>query len=65
LLNLSSLAIQGAETTVVMGLEGAHAEFVGEGKDLLIVGFGLLDLGRVAMPRCPFRKSYASRFRSG
>src|SRR5215472_16540458 len=38
------LAIQGAETEVAVGLEGAHTEFVGQGEGLLVVGFGLRDI---------------------
>ena len=34
-----------------MGLERAHAEFLGQGEGLLIVGLGLLDIRRLA-PRC-------------
>jgi hypothetical protein len=49
LLLLALLEIQGAEATVAVGLERAHAEFVGQGEGLLVVGFGLRDIGGVGV----------------
>jgi hypothetical protein len=34
---------------VAVGHERAHAEFIGEGQGLLVMGFGLLGLGRVGV----------------
>src|SRR5215468_4597330 len=39
---LTGRGVQCAETTVAVGLEGAHTEFLGQGERLLVVGFGLL-----------------------
>ena len=36
---------------MAVGLERAHAEFVGQGEGLLVVGFGLLDLRGIAPRR--------------
>ena len=36
---------------MAVGLERAHAEFLGQGQGLAVVGFGLLDLGRIALRR--------------
>src|SRR5262249_24061596 len=44
-LPLASHGVQGTEATVAVGLERAHAELIGQGQGLLIVGFGLRDLG--------------------
>ena len=49
LLPLAGLRIQGAEATVAVRLEWAHTEFVGQGQGLLVVGFGLRDIGRVGV----------------
>ncbi len=46
-----SLGIQGAEAAVAVGLERAHAEFLGQGEGLAVVGFGLLDLRGLALRR--------------
>ena len=58
----SSLGIQRAEAKVAVGLERAHAEFVGQGEGLTVVGFSRLDLWGLAMvamsPRR--RRAYAS-----
>ena len=42
------LAVQRAETVVTVRLQRAHAEFLGQGKGVPIVGLGLLDLRRLA-----------------
>jgi hypothetical protein len=42
LLPLAGLGIQRAEAAVAVGLEWAHAQLIGEGQRLLVVGFGLL-----------------------
>ena len=39
--------IQHAETPVAMGLERAHAEFLGQGEGLAVGGLGLCSLGRL------------------
>jgi hypothetical protein len=44
LLLLADRGIQRAETSVTVGLEWAHAEFLGQGQGLAVVGLGLLDL---------------------
>ena len=41
-----SLGIQPAQSVVAVGHERAHAEFLGQGQGLLVVGFGLRDIGR-------------------
>ena len=51
LLPLADLGIQRAEAAVAVGLERAHAEFLGQGEGLAVVGFGLLDLRRLAPRR--------------
>src|SRR5262245_4561205 len=43
-LHPSSLAIQGAEAPVAMGLKRAHAERLGQGEGLAVVGCSGLDL---------------------
>ena len=42
--SLIYLGIQGAQAEVAVGLERAHAEFVGQGQGLAVVGFGQLVL---------------------
>jgi|SwirhirootsSR2_FD_contig_81_2069648_length_1772_multi_3_in_0_out_0_3 hypothetical protein len=49
LLPSSCRRIPGAEATVAVGLEQAHAEFLGQG--LLVVGFGLGDIWGMALSR--------------
>ena len=49
LLPLSCLDIQDAEATVAVGQEWAHAELVGQGEGLAVVGFGLLGLRGITM----------------
>ena len=49
MLCLSGLAVQGAKATVTMCLEGAHAEFIGQGKGLLVVGCGFGEFWRIAV----------------
>jgi hypothetical protein len=44
LLPPTELRIQRAKASVAMGLEGTHAEFVGQGEGLLVGGFGLYDI---------------------
>ena len=43
---LPGRSIQGAQAEVTVGLERAHAELLGEGKGLLVVGCGLGGLWR-------------------
>ena len=40
-LSLADLGVQGAEAAVAVGLERAHAQFLGQGEGLAVVGFGL------------------------
>ena len=49
LLSSSHPTIQDAETAVAVGLEWAHAEFVGEGEGLLVGGFGRRALRRITL----------------
>ena len=49
LLPLADLGIQRAEAEVAVGLERAHAEFLGQGEGLPVVMFGRLDLRGVLM----------------
>ena len=51
----SHLAIQHAEPTVAVGCKGTHAQFLGQGERLLVVGFGLLGLRRLSL-RCNLAK---------
>ena len=51
LLLLADRGIQRAKAAVAVGLERAHAEFLGQGEGLLVVGFGLLALRRLALRR--------------
>jgi hypothetical protein len=46
---LTDLGIQGAEATVAVGLQRAHAEFLSQSQGLLVVGFGLRNIGRIGM----------------
>ena len=46
-----SLGIQRAEAAVAVGLERAHAQFLGQGEGLAVVGFGLLALRGLAPRR--------------
>jgi hypothetical protein len=41
--------VQPAQPEVAVGHERAHAEFFGQGQGLLVVGFGLRDIGRVGV----------------
>ena len=34
---------------MTVGLEGAHAELLGQGQGLLVVGFGLFGIGRIGV----------------
>jgi hypothetical protein len=49
LLSLASHGVQGAEATVAVGLEGTHAERLGESKGLPVVGFGLFGSGGIGV----------------
>ena len=51
LLLLADRGIQRAEAAVAMGLERAHAEFLGQGEGLAVVGFGQFDYLRLALRR--------------
>jgi len=51
LLTTASLAVQPAQPVVAMGHERAHAEFLGQGQCLLVVGFGLRGVGRVSVAK--------------
>src|SRR5262245_1633755 len=51
LLLLLGLGIQRAQAMVAVGLEGAHSEFLSQGKGLLVMDFSLLDLWRLALCR--------------
>src|SRR5262249_33509123 len=51
LLLLACPSIQRAKATVAVGLEWAHAQFFGQGEGCTVVGFGLLDLRRIAPRR--------------
>ena len=46
---LAGGGVQGAEAQVAVGLQRAHAEFVGQGQGLLVVGFGLCNVGGVGV----------------
>ena len=41
--------IQRAQPVVAVGLERAHAEFLGQGQGLLVVGFGLCGIGGIGV----------------
>ena len=49
LLHPARSAIQTAEAMMTVGLERAHAEFVGQGEGLAVVDFGLLDVWEIAV----------------
>ena len=49
LLPPADLGIERAEAAVAVGLERAHAQFLGQGQGLLVVGFGLRDIGGVGV----------------
>ena len=49
LLPLSRLGVQASQTPVTVGLQRAHAEFVGQGKGLVVAGVGLFDLRGITM----------------
>jgi hypothetical protein len=51
LLPLSYLDVQRAETEVAVRLEWTHAEILGQGEGLAVVGFGLFNLWRLASRR--------------
>ena len=44
---MSNSSVEGAELTVAVGHEGAHAERLGQHSGLVVVGFRLLDLAAV------------------
>ena len=41
-------AVQDAETAMTVRLQWTHAEILGEGEGVLIAGFSLVDIGRIA-----------------
>ena len=45
----ADLGIQVPRPQVAVGLERAHAEFLGQGEGLLVVGFGLLGIGGIGV----------------
>ena len=49
LLPLAGRGVQRAKAQVAVGLERAHAEFLGQGQGLLVVGFGLCGIGRIGV----------------
>ena len=49
LLPTAGLAVQPAQPVVAVGHERAHAEFLGQGQGLLVVGFGLRGIGGVGV----------------
>jgi hypothetical protein len=49
MLLLADRGIQSAEAPVAVGLERAHAEFVGQGEGLEVVGLGLLSIGGISV----------------
>ena len=49
LLTTAGLAVQPAQPVVAVGHERAHAEFLGQGQGLLVVGFGLRDIGGIGV----------------
>ena len=48
---LAGRGVQRAEAKVAVGLQRAHAEFLGQGEGLAVVGFGLFDLWGLAPRR--------------
>jgi hypothetical protein len=55
-----SLAVEFTKAVVAVGLEGAHAEFLGQGEGLAVVSFGFCSLHGLALcrnvaeaPQCP------------
>ena len=46
---LAGLVVQTAQPTVAVGLERAHAQFLGQGEGLAVVGYGWLALRGIAM----------------
>ena len=46
---LTRLGVQHAEAEVAVGHKRAHAEFIGQGLGLAVVGFGLVDLRGITM----------------
>ena len=51
LLRLVDLGVQHTKAEVAMGLERAHAELIGQGQGLAVVGFGQPALRRLAPRR--------------
>ena len=45
----AGLAVQPAQPEVAVGHERAHAQFLGQGQGLLVVGFGLRDIGGIGV----------------
>ena len=45
----AGLAVQPAQSVVAVGHEWTHAEFVGQGQGLLVVGFGLRGIGGIGV----------------
>ena len=48
LLSLAGPGVEGAETEVAVRLQRAHAEFLGQGEGLVVVGGGLVDVWGLA-----------------
>ena len=59
--SLAYLGIQRAEAEVAVGLERAHAEFLGQGKGLAVVGLCLFDLWGIAPRRNVAEKAQGIR----
>ena len=51
LLPLAGLGVVGAETEMGVGLERVHAELLSQGERLAAMGYGLFDMGRLALRR--------------
>ena len=48
-LTTTGLAVQPAQPVVAVGYERAHAECLCQGQGLLVMGFGLRDIGRIGV----------------
>jgi hypothetical protein len=47
MLSTAGVAVQPAESVLAVRLQRTHAEFLSQGQGLLVVGLGLLGIGRI------------------
>src|SRR5215831_17570092 len=64
LLPLTSRDVQGAEPPVAVGLERTHAQLLGQGESLAVVGFGRRSIGGLALGRNVAEEVHGTRLKN-